>query len=111
MAKCNRDTHPKLFGYLEAYGLDNINRIDRIKENGHYCVVGWVSPTGLIEMLDLAKSPDTFQKDYRNGSSMAEYGYNMCNDSCGAVAPKDWDKIKLDTHCDTFTIPGNEDYS
>lgn len=111
MAKCSRETHPKLFGYLDAYGLDNgiIAAVDRIKENGHYCLVGALI-NGQVHMLDMSKSPDRMQKDYRDGSSMAGYGYNMLNDGMEWISEKDWNKVKLDAYCDTFTISGNKDY-
>lgn len=111
MAKCNRDTHPKLFGYLEAYGLDNsfLSNVDRIKENGHYVLVGALID-GTVQMIDLSKSPDRMQRDYRDNSSMADYGYNMLNDGMEQVTEKDWNKVRLDPHCDTFTIPGHPDF-
>lgn len=112
MAKCNPKTHPKLFAYLEAYGLDTriIGLIDRIKENYHYCLVGWKNSSGLIEMLDLSQSPDHGGRDYRDGSSMAPYGYNMLNDGMEPITEEDWERVKLDKHCDTFIIPGHEEY-
>lgn len=112
MAKCNRETHPQLFGYLDAYGLDPkvIERIDRIRENGHYALLGYPDDEGLVHMLDLAKAPDNDQTDYRDKSSMAHYGYNMLNDGMDEVTEKEWNKVKLDPHRDSFIIPGHEEY-
>lgn len=112
MAKCTIETHERLFDYLLAYGLDERiwRAIDRCKENGHYILVGALID-GEVHMLDLSKSPDHMQTDYRDGRSMAGYGYSMLNDGMLNVSEKDWNKVKLDPYRDTFTIPGNEDYS
>lgn len=109
MAKCTRESHPKLFGYLEAYGMDDyvIQHVDRIKENGHYAVVGWVEKDGSIGMLDVSKSPD---RTKLGGVDLSTFGYNMCNDGMDSVSESDWNKIRLDRYCDTFTIPGNDNY-
>lgn len=112
MAKCTMETHESLFDYLIAYGLDNqiIRAIDRIKENGHYALVGALID-GRVHMLDLSKSPDRMQRDYRDGSSMAKYGYNMLNDGMEDIEEKDWNRVRLDPYCDTFTIPNHPEYS
>lgn len=107
MAKCNRQTHPELFGYLEAYGLNHriIDKIDRIKENDHYAVVGWFERSR-VNMLDLSKSPDLSL----NKIDMSSFGWNMLNDGMNSVDEKDWNKIQLDPYCDTFYIPEHEEY-
>jgi hypothetical protein len=113
MAKCNRQTHPELFAYLEAYGLDTdaIARIDRIKENGHYAVVGWPNSDGMVELLDLSPTPDRMSPSINEAKAdMSSYGWNMLNDGMNAITEKDWNKVRLDEYCENFTIAGHEDY-
>ena len=109
--KCNRDTHPKLFGYLEAYGLDDsiIAKIDRIKGNASsgYYVVGWPLGDDHVGMLDISNTPD---RSTLNSTDMSDFGWNMINDSMTEITEKDWNRIKIAPYCETFTIKDHPEY-
>ena len=111
MAKCSRDTHPQLFAYLEAYGLDDniIARIDRIKGNASsgYYLVGFPRTSGDVGLLDLSHTPDRCGTDYRDGSPMEVHGWNMLNDGMDDISEKDWNRVRIAPYCETFTIPGH----
>ena len=102
-----RKKWPRLFSYLEAYGLDKniIDKIDRIKGNAYsaYHVVGWKAKDGRIHLLDLSQTED---HAFNPG-----FGWNMLNDGMEPpITEADWRKLKVDDYCETFFIEGHPEF-
>lgn len=104
---CDRKRWPKLFAYLDYYGLDErvVAAIDRIKGNGYsgYYVVGAKMEDG-IHIFDLSNTPDHMAPE-----EIEELGWSMLNDSCGVITESEWRRLTLDGHCETFTIRGGKE--
>lgn len=113
MAKCTHETHPTVFGYLEAYGMSDrfIAGVDRIKANAHYLLVGALID-GEVHMCDLSPTPDNSKEAFNlpNAPDLSQFGYSTLNDAFSPITEAEWNKVELDPWLETFTIPGLEEY-
>lgn len=89
---------PKLAAYWDEYGMAvPFTKCDDVKmrDDGAYAVVRWKDGKH-VQIADLV---------YVNGK------WDMVNDGFDSITEKDWTKLRITPHCDSFTIPGNEDFS